>query len=425
VIPPPHAPELVAGLDVGTSAIKIVVARRRPGAEPSIVGMGMAPAAGIRRGVVVHLEEASAAVARAIAEAELTAGVALPDVDLALGGGHITCMNSRAVVTAAGPGRCITSDDAARAIAAARAVALPDERAVLDAIPQEFVVDDQPGVADPAGMAGTRLEVNLHVVTGSVAAILNLAECVSRCGVTIRDVSVAPVAAAHAVLSADERSLGAAVVDIGAGTSGVALFDRGALVYTAVLPAGGDHLTDDLAVALRTPVAEAERIKRRMGRTFTLSLDEGQTLWIPPIAGTYDREVSKKLVPEILATAAHALLDRIADEVARATRGAALPAGVVLTGGSAALGGLADTAEAILGQSVRWASPQASGSIADAVNTSSFSTAVGLVLRASHALDDDSRAPDCRAHRRARVIRRLRRAADWIARARHSAPTIG
>ena len=409
-----RAPDVFAGLDVGTSAVKIVVARRRPGADPSVVGMGQAAAAGIRRGVVVHLEEAEDALARAIAEAELTAGLRLPAVDLALGGAHLRGTNSRAIVAAAGPERRITADDVSRVTAAARAVALPDEQAVIDAIPQEFVVDDQGGVRDPVGMAGTRLEVNLHIVTGSVAAILNLAECVRRCGVSIRDVAVAPAAAAHAVLTADERILGAAVVDIGAGTTSIAVFEDGALCHTAVLPVGGDHLTEDLAVDLRTPLAEAERIKRRLGRTFPLSLDEDAVLRVPSIAADYEHDVQKKRVFEILACAAQALLDRIAGEL-RTTRGGPPPAGVVLTGGGAALGGLAETAEAILRLPVRWASPQASGSVADMVNTSSFAAAVGLVLRAARGFDEAGPpTPGGGMTRRARLAGRLRSFTHWL-----------
>jgi cell division protein FtsA len=414
VNPPRGAPGLIAGLDVGSAAIKVVVARYRHGGDPSVIGMGMSPASGIRRGVVVHLDEAAASIERAVAEAELTAGVALPAVDLALGGSHIRSTNSRAMVAAAGPARLITSVDVARALAAARAVGLSEQRAILDAIPQEFIVDDQDGVADPVGMAGSRLEVNLHLVTGSVAAILNLAECVSRCGVSIRDVSVGPAAAAHAVLSADERELGAAVVDIGAGTTGVAVFERGMLYHTAVLAAGGDQLTGDLAIGLRTPLAEAERLKCRIGRTSVLSFEEDAVLRVPAIAGEFDREVPKKLVPEIISTAVHALLDQVAGEIRRGAHDAALPAGIVLTGGSAALGGLADTAAAILRRPVRWASPQASGCVADMVNTSAFATAVGLVVRAARTIETADVQSGDLPLRRGRIVRRLRCVAPWL-----------
>ena len=405
----PRAPDVFAGLDVGTSAVKVVVARRRPGGDPSIVGMGQAGAGGIRRGVVVHLDDAADAVARAVAEAELTAGMKLPAAELSLGGAHVRGTNSRAIVAAAGPGRCITASDVRRAIASACAVPLPEERAVLDAIPQEFVVDDQDGVRDPIGMAGTRLEVNVHLVTGSVAAVLNLAECLRRCGVSIRDVALGPVAAAQAVLTADEAALGAAVVDLGAGTTSVAVFERGALCHTAVCPVGGDHLTDDLAAGLRTPLSDAERIKRRFGRTFALSLDEDAVLRVPSIAGSDDRAVPKRLVPEILAAAAIALLDQVAGEL-RAARGEAPAAGVVLTGGGVALGGLTETAEAILGLPVRWGLPQATGSVADMVNTPAFAAAVGLVFRAARRCDEGGPpAPGGGMTRRARLADRLRR----------------
>jgi cell division protein FtsA len=378
--------DFVAGLDVGTSAVKVAVARCRAGDAPSVVGMGMAPASGIRRGVVTDLREAAASIEKAVGEAELTAGRRLPPVLLALSGAHLRGMNTRAVVAVAAPDRRITGDDTARAIAAARAVALPEGRVILETVPQEFVVDGQDGVVDPVGMAAARLEVSVHLVTGSVAAVVNLVECIRRCRVAVDDVIAGPLATADAVLSDDEKLLGAAVVDVGAGTTSVALFDRGALCHTAVLPEGGEHLTGDLAIALRTPRAEAERLKRRVGRTFTVSIDDGDGLRVPPVAGGYDREVPKRLVAETLAPRVQTILDGVADEIHQAGS-PPLSAGVVLTGGSAALRGFPDTAETMLRHPVRRAAPQAAGCVADLVNTHAFATAVGLVLRASRARD--------------------------------------
>ena len=378
-----HCRDLLVGLDVGSAAVKVVVAERGAAGEPAVIGIGAAPSAGIRRGLVVNLDEAAASITQALAEAEVTAGVHISTVQVAFAGAHIRSVNSRGVVAVSGALRRITREDTYRAIAAARPLALPEGREVLEAIPQDFAVDEQDGVINPVGMVGARLEVNLHVITGSPASMLNLLECVSRCGVVVTDTMVGHVAAADAVLTSDEKALGAAVVDIGAGTTSVAIFDRGALCHTAVLSAGGDQLTNDLAVGLRIPLAEAERLKRRYGRTFALSIDDGEVLQVPGITGMLPREVPRKLVTEILANRTHALIEAVADELRTGGCAERLTAGVVVTGGGASVRGLADTAEAILQCPVRRASPSMSGSVADLVNTPSFTTAAGLVIRAA------------------------------------------
>lgn len=378
-----HRNDLLVGLDVGSAAVKVVVAERGADGAPAVIGIGAAPSAGIRRGMVVNLEEATASITQALAEAELTAGIHISTVHVALAGAHIRSMNSRGVVAVAGALRRITRDDTYRAIAAARPLALPEGREILDAIPQEFVVDDQDEVMNPVGMLGTRLEVNLHVITGRPASMLNLLECVSRCGVKVTDTVVGHVAAAEAVLSSDERMLGAAVVDVGAGTTSIAIFDDGALCHTAVLSAGGDHLTNDLAVGLRVPRGEAERLKRRYGRILAAAIDEREVLEVPGIAGSTARKVPKRLVTEILATRAQALLDSVAEQIRIGGWAARLTAGVVVTGGGASVRGFAETAEAILQCPVRRASPSMAGSVADLVNAPSFTTAAGLVICAA------------------------------------------
>jgi cell division protein FtsA len=376
-------PGLIVGLDVGSASVKVVVAERGADGEPAVIGIGTAPSAGIRRGLVVNLDEAAASITQALAEAELTAGVRIAAVHVAFAGAHLRSVNSRGVVAVSGALRRITRDDVDRAIEAARPQALAEGREILDAIPQEFAVDDQDEILDPVGMIGTRLEVNLHVITGSPASMLNLLECISRCGVTVTDTVVAHVAAAETVLTSDEKMLGAALVDVGAGTTSVAIFDRGALSHTAVLSTGGDQLTNDLAVGLRIPRAEAERLKRRHGRTFAVSIDEGEVLEVPAIAGSLPRKVPRKLVTEILAERAQAVLDAVAEEFRGGGWSERLTAGVVVTGGGASLRGFAETAEAILQCPVRRASPSMAGSVADLVNTPWFTTAAGVVICAA------------------------------------------
>lgn len=373
------ARDIVVGLDAGTSAVKVVVAERNGSSELTVVGMGIADAGGMRRGTVVHPDAAAASIKQAVAEAELTAGVTVEAVDVALSGAHIQSVNSRAIVAVAGRERQITAADAQRAVDAAAAVALPDGRQILYVIPQEFVVDEQDGVIDPIGMVGARLEVNLHVITGSPSSTQNLLACVMRCGMAIGGTVVGHVATAESVLTRDERVLGVAVIDIGGGTTSVAIFDRGALCHTAVVPIGGDHLTSDLAVGLRTPLAEAERLKRRYARTFALSIDEHETVPVVGIAAASSRDVPRRVVTDIVAGWTQALLERVKDEIRAAGYAKALTAGVVLTGGGAGLRGLPDTAHAMFAVPVRRASPNAFGCVADLVNVPAFATAVGLV----------------------------------------------
>jgi len=304
--------------------------------------------------------------------------------------------------------RQVTEEDTHRAIEAARPMAIPDGREIIQAIPQEFIVDEQDGVADPIGMAGSRLEVNLHVITGHTASLLNLFACIQRCGVGVRDTVLSPLAAADALLSDGEKDLGVAIVDIGAGTTSIAVFDRGALCHTAVVSMGGDHITDDLAVGLRTPPVEAERLKRKYGRTFAISIDEGETIEIASIGSRSRRNIPRGLLTDIVTTRVQMLLEAVGHELDSAGGAARLSAGVVLTGGGAAILGLADTAETMLGLPVRRASPSATGCVADLVNTAAFSTAVGVVLRAARRRRDTAPADPRPAGRLRSLLRALR-----------------
>ena len=405
--PSSGAADLVVGLDAGTSAIKVVVAECGSAGGPAVVGMGTAPSLGIKRGVVIHLDSVIASVTQALAEAELTAGTRIKVLDVAISGGQLGSLNSRGVV-AVGRMRQVTEEDTHRAIEAARPLAIPEGREIIQAIPQDFVVDEQDGVADPIGMAGSRLEVNLHVITGHAASLLNLFACIRRCGVGVRDTVLSPLAAAESLLSEDEKNLGVAIVDVGAGTTSIAVFDRGALCHTAVVSMGGDHITHDLAVGLRTAPADAERLKRKYGRTFAISIDEGETIEIASIGGLSRRRIPRGLLTDIVATRVEMLLEAVGRELDSAGGGARLSAGVVLTGGGAAIRGLADTAATMLGLPVRRASPSATGCVADLVNTAAFSTAVGVVLCAARKRRDTAPAEPRPAGRLRTLLRALR-----------------
>src|SRR6187397_797170 len=250
----------LVGLDVGTSKVTAVVGEVHDSGPIDIVGLGVCESRGIRRGVVVNLEAAVESIKRAIDEAELTAGVEIDSVHLALSGAHVKAFNSRGVVAVAGKNREITREDVRRAIDAAKAVALPSGREILHVLPQDFVVDEQDGIGAPVGMTGARLEVNVHVVTGSASYTQNIVACVNRAGVTVVDTVIEQLAAAEAVLTPDEKELGVALVDIGGGTADLAIYERGHLWHTAVVAVGGDHFTNDIAVGLRMPIPDADKL---------------------------------------------------------------------------------------------------------------------------------------------------------------------
>ena len=268
----------LVGLDVGTSKTSAVVGEVMDDGNLDIIGIGLAESKGIRRGVVNNVDSAAEAIKRAIDEAELTAGIEIDSVYLALSGAHVKAFNSRGVVAVAGRNREITREDVKRAIDAARAVALPGGREIFHVLPQDFVVDDQDGITVPVGMTGGRLEVNVHVVTGSSSSMQNMIACVNRAGVEVVDTVLEQLAASESVLTPDEKELGVALVDIGGGTTDFAVFERGSLWHTGVLAVGGDHFTNDIAVGLRMPIPDAERLKRRSGCALTSLVPENEMM---------------------------------------------------------------------------------------------------------------------------------------------------
>ncbi|HEX6209961.1 MAG TPA: cell division protein FtsA, partial [Methylomirabilota bacterium] len=263
------APELVVGLDVGTTKICAVIGEPRPGGGLDVVGVGNAPSRGLRRGVVVNIESTVEAIKHAVAEAEQMAGAEVARVYAGVAGGHIRSHNSRGVVAVSGRDREVTATDVERAVEAARAINVPQDREIIHVLPQTFMVDDADGVREPLGMSGVRLEVEVHIVTAAVTSVQNVVRAVNRAGLAVQDVVLEPIASAEAVLFPDEKELGVVLIDIGGGTTDMALFRDGAVWHTAVLPLGGDHITNDVAVGLRTPMADAESLKKRYGCALT------------------------------------------------------------------------------------------------------------------------------------------------------------
>ena len=370
------------GLDVGTSKIVAIVGEAIEDNRLDIIGIGVAEAKGVRRGVVVDLEAAVESIKKAIEEAELTAGVEIDSVHLGLSGGHVKAFNSRGVVAVAGKNREITRDDVRRAIGAAKAVALPSGREIVHVLPQDFVVDEQDGIGAPIGMTGARLEVNVHVVTGSVSSTQNVVACVNRAGVAVADTVLEQLAAAEAVLTSDEKELGVALVDIGGGTTALAIFERGSLWHTGVVTLGGNHFTSDIAVGLRTPIPEAEKIKHRSGCALAALVDEEETIEVASVGGRQPRIMSRRILSEVLQPRAEEIFHHVWDDVRRAGYERSLHSGIVLTGGGSILDGMPEIADQIFDLPIRRGCPIGVGGLTDHVNNPAFPTAVGLVMYA-------------------------------------------
>jgi cell division protein FtsA len=370
----------IVGLDVGTSTVACVVCEDMDDGSLHVVGIGVAESRGIKRGVVVNLEAAVESIKKAIEEAELMAGIEIGTVHLGLSGPHIKGFNSRGVIAVAGKNREITRDDVRRAIDAAKGVALPTGREILHVLPQDFVVDEQDGIGAPIGMTGARLEVNVHVVTGAVTSTQNIIACVNKAGVDVADTVIDQLAASEAVLSQDEKELGVALVDIGGGTTDLAIYERGNLWHTAVVAVGGDHFTSDIAVGLRTPLPEAEKVKRKNGCALSSMVDEDETIEVASVGGRKPRVMARRILSEILQPRAEEIFHLIWDEIRRAGYEKSLNSGIVLTGGGAILEGMPEIAEQIFDLPIRRGMPTDVGGLSDHISSPAFATPVGIGL---------------------------------------------
>jgi cell division protein FtsA len=372
----------VVGLDIGTSKVCTVVGELVDEGGADVIGIGVAESKGLKRGVVVNLEAAVDSIKKSIEEAELMAGVEVGSVHLGVNGPHIKGFNSRGVVAVAGKNREVTRDDVRRAIDAARAVSLPAGREILHVLPQDFVVDEQEGIGAPVGLTGARLEVNVHIVTGSATATQNLIACVNRAGIEVTDTVISQLSAAEAVLTPDEKELGVALLDIGGGTADLAIFERGSLWHTAVIAVGGDHFTNDIAVGLRTPIPEAEKIKRRSGCALSSMIEEDETIEVASVGGRRPRVMARRILSDILQPRAEEIFHLVWDEISKAGYEKSLNSGLVLTGGGAILDGLSEIAEQIFDLPIRRGWPTGVGGLADHVANPAYATAVGLVVYA-------------------------------------------
>ncbi|OGL06621.1 MAG: cell division protein FtsA [Candidatus Rokubacteria bacterium RIFCSPLOWO2_02_FULL_71_18] len=377
--------EHVVGLDVGTTKICAVIARPAAAGGLDVVGVGTAPSRGLRRGVVVNIDSTVEAIKAAVAEAEQMAGVEVAGVYAGVAGGHIKGVNSRGVVAVSGKDREVSEADVERVVEAARAINLPQDREIIHVLPQSFTVDDGDGVREPVGMSGVRLEVEVHIVTAAVTSVQNVVRSVNRAGLAVHDVVLEPLASAEAVLHEDEKELGVLVIDIGGGTTDLALLRGGAVWHTAILPLGGDHITNDIAIGLRTPMADAEDLKKRYGCALTALVPAEETVDVPSVGGRKPRQLSRQVLSEIIQPRVEEIFTLVARELGRAGFQDAATAGVVVTGGTALMEGVVELAEAVFDQPVRRGVPRGVGGLADVVGSPIYATAVGLAAGGARA----------------------------------------
>jgi len=376
----PKAPELVVGLDVGTTKICAIIGEPKPGGALDIIGVGNAPSRGLRRGIVVNIDSTVEAIKQAVAEAEQMAGVEVAGVYAGIAGGHVRSLNSRGVVAISGREREVSALDVERAVEAARAINVPQDREIIHVLPQTFMVDDADGVREPVGMSGVRLEVECHIVTAAVTSVQNVVRSVNRAGLAVQDVVLEPIASAEAVLFPDEKELGVVLIDIGGGTTDMALFRDGAVWHTAVLPLGGDHITNDVAVGLRTPMADAEALKKRYGCALTSLVPAEETVDVPSVGGRKPRELSRQVLSEIIQPRVEEIFTLVAQGLAKAGFHEAATAGIVVTGGSSIMEGVPELAEAVFELPVRRGVPAEVGGLAEIVRSPIYATGVGLAL---------------------------------------------
>jgi cell division protein FtsA len=375
---------LIVGLDIGTTKICAIVGNLNDEGGLDIVGIGTSVSQGMRKGVVINIESTVGAIKKALQEAELMAGCEIKSVFAGIAGGHIKGMNSQGVIAI--KNREVNNDDIRRVIDAAKAVAIPMDREVIHILPQEFIIDDQDGIKEPLGMNGVRLEAKVHIVTGAVASAQNIIKSCNRAGVDVADIVLEQLASAEAVLSPDEKDLGVALLDIGGGTTDIAIFVDGAIKHTAVLSLGGNHLTNDIAVGLRTPTAEAEKIKRKYGCCLTSMVGKDETIEVPSVGGREPRILSRQLLAEILEPRVEEIFTLVNREIVKSGFEDVIASGVVLTGGTSILPGMPELAEQIFNLPVRRGVPLEIGGLTDVVNSPVYATGVGLVKYGSRNL---------------------------------------
>ena len=372
--------DIVVGLDLGTTKVCTIIGELDDEGQVHIIGVGTTPSTGLKKGSVVNIEQTIASIKKSIADAERMAGVEVTSAFAGVAGGHIKGLNSRGVIAVSRRDKEITEEDRERVIEAAQAIAIPMDREIIHVIPQEYIVDDQDGIKNPVGMSGVRLEAEVHVVTGAVTSVQNIVRSVERAGIQVADIILQPLASAEAILSSDEKELGVVLIDIGGGTTDIAVFINGSLWHTGIITLGGALVTSDVAVGLRTPNTEAESIKVQFGSAYTAMVKEEEEITVPGVGGRPDRRMPRRVLSEIIEARMEEIFELVGSELKKHGFEDRIPAGAVITGGAALMEGTAELAEKILQLPVRIGSPKRVGGLTDVVANPSYSTAVGLVL---------------------------------------------
>jgi cell division protein FtsA len=369
---------MIVGLDIGTSKVVAIVGEVSPQGEIEIIGIGSHPSKGLKKGVVVNIESTVHSIQRAVEEAELMAGCQIHSVYAGIAGSHIRSLNSHGIVAIRD--REVTPGDVERVIDAARAVAIPADQKILHILPQEFVIDEQDGIREPVGMCGVRMEAKVHMVTGAVSAAQNIIKCVRRCGLEVDDIILEQLASSYSVLTDDEKDLGVCLVDIGGGTTDLAVFTEGSIRHTAVIPIAGDQVTNDIAVALRTPTQYADEIKIKYACALTQLAASDESIEVPSVGERPSRRLARQTLAEVVEPRYEELLTLVQAELRRSGFEDLIAAGIVLTGGSSKIEGLVELAEEVFHMPVRLGVPQTVVGLADVVRNPIYATGVGLLL---------------------------------------------
>lgn len=382
--------KMIVGLDIGTSKVVAIVGAITPEGQLEIVGIGSHRSNGLKKGVVVNIESTVLSIQRAIEEAELMAGCQIHSVYAGIAGSHIRSLNSHGIVAIRD--REVFSQDLERVIDAAQAVAIPADQKILHILPQEFLIDDQDGVKEPLGMSGVRLEAKVHLVTCAVNAAQNIEKCIRRCGLEVEDIILEQLASSYAVLTDDEKELGVCVVDIGGGTTDIAIFKDGAIRHTGVIPIAGDQVTNDIAMALRTPTPNAEEIKIKYACALAKLTSPDETIKVPSVGDRQPRDLSRQALAEVIEPRYDELFTLIQAELRRSGYEDLIAAGIVLTGGTSKMEGVIELAEEIFHMPVRLGAPQNIRGLSDIVNNPIYSTGVGLLIYAMKQQQGSSRS---------------------------------
>jgi cell division protein FtsA len=400
--------EIIVGLDVGTSKVVVAVAECDPDGPFRVIGLGQSASEGLRRGVVVNIEATVQSIRRALEEAELMAACRIGEVYTGIAGSHIRSVNSSGMVPI--KDREVSAADVARVIETARTVNIPTDQQVLHVLTQEFIVDGQEDIREPIGMSGVRLEVKVHIVTGAVSAAQNIVKCVRRCGLEVQDLVLQPLASSMSVLTGDEKELGVALVDVGGGTTDIAIFTGGAIRHTAVIPIAGDQITNDIAMALRTPIPDAEQIKQRYGVAKEVLADPNDRIEIPGVGDRAPRLLSRQSLAAVIEPRVEELFTLAHKVIRDSGYEEMLSSGVVLTGGTALLPGIGELAEDVFLKPARVGWPAYDGPLADVIRNPRFATVVGLLLEAQSQRQRGRRA----AAQTGSFAQTLKRMREWI-----------